>query len=144
MLPILEELSKIDLKKTQLVFDAIRVYPSAMWEKISVFPKVKTGFAFKPHMNNVFVIEFNNQSFNQKGIDSAFLEMKNYNPTNLIFQPLPVNEKVISIEFNRIKIGYINAKLTLVFIQEVVKMSGKVIGIDKGLIYRKNFEISRF
>ena len=30
-------------------FDATRLYPSAMWNKDSVYPKIEKGFAFKPH-----------------------------------------------------------------------------------------------
>ena len=46
-------------------FDAMSFYPSAMWDENPVYPKIETGFAFKPHMNNVYVEAFNNQTFNQ-------------------------------------------------------------------------------
>ena len=55
MLPIHKELSKLDLKKTQMDFDATSLYPSAMWDQNSVYPKIETGFAFKPHMNDIYV-----------------------------------------------------------------------------------------
>ena len=44
-----------------------------MWEENSVFPKIETGFAFKPHMNNIYVKAFNNQPSNQDGYESAIL-----------------------------------------------------------------------
>ena len=65
-------------------------YRSAMWDEKSVYPKIETGFAFKPHMNDVYVEAFNNETFNQDGIESGILAIEYYNPTNLIFQHLPV------------------------------------------------------
>ena len=47
MLPIHKELSKFDSNKTQMDFDATSLYPSAMWDDNSVYPKIETGFAFK-------------------------------------------------------------------------------------------------
>ena len=46
-------------------FDATSSFVSAMYDEISVYPKIETGFAFKPHMNDVYVKAFNNQTFNQ-------------------------------------------------------------------------------
>ena len=34
-------------------FDVTSLYPSDMWDQNSVYPKIETGFAFKPHMKNV-------------------------------------------------------------------------------------------
>ena len=93
-LSIHKELSKLYSNKTQMDFDAKSLYPSAMWDKKSVYPKIETGFAFKPHMNKTCVVAFNNQTFNQDGDESAILTIKYYNPPNLIFQHLPVKEKV--------------------------------------------------
>ena len=45
-------------------------------------------------MNDVFVNDFNNQALNQDGDDSAISKMKNYNPSNLIFQHLSIKETV--------------------------------------------------
>ena len=94
MLPVHKELSKLDLNKTQMDFDATSVYPSAMWDEKSVYPKIETGFAFKPNMNDVYVEAFNNQTFNEDGDESAILTIKYYNPPNLKFQHLPIKEKV--------------------------------------------------
>ena len=66
-------------------FDATSIYPSAIWDENSVYPKRETGYAFKPHMNDVFVNEFNNQTFNQDCIYSAILKLKNYNPPNILY-----------------------------------------------------------
>ena len=144
MLPIHKQFSKLDSKNTQMDFDATSLYPSAMWDKNSVNPKTETGFAFKPHMNDVYVKAFNNQTFKQDGDESAILTIKNYNPPNPIFQHLPVKEKVKKVEVNRMRNGYINDTLTSVDIQEIVKIGGKVIEIYEGVIYRENFKISPF
>ena len=63
-----------------MVFDAKSSYQSAMWDEISVYPKIESGFAFKPHMSNVYVEAFNNQTFNQEGDESAILRIKYHNP----------------------------------------------------------------
>ena len=52
-------------------FDATKLYLSAMWHEKSVDSKIKTGFASTPHLNDVFVEDFNNQFFNQDGNESA-------------------------------------------------------------------------
>ena len=144
MLPIHKELSKLDSNKTQMNFDATSLYPSAMWDENSVYPKKETGFAFKPHMNDVYAEAFNNQSFNQDGDESAILTIKYHNPPDLIFQHLPVKEKVKKLEVNRMRNGYIIDTLTSIDIQEIVKIGGKVIGICQGVIYRENFKVTPF
>ena len=132
MLSIHKEVSKIDLNKTQMHFDVTSLYPSAMWDEISVYPKIEPGFAFKPHMKKTYVEAFNNKTFNQDGDESAILTIKYYTPPGLIFQHLPVKEKVKKIEVNRMRNGYIIDTLTSVDIQEIVKIGGKVIEIYEG------------
>ena len=125
-------------------FDATSFYPSAMWDENSVYLKLETGFAFKPHLNNVHVEAFNNQTFNQDGDESAILGIKDYNPRDLIFQHLPVKEKVKKIEVIGMRKGYIIDTLTSIDICEIVKTCGRVIEIYEGVIYRENFKISPF
>ena len=125
-------------------FDAASLYPSAMWDENSVYPKIETGFAFKPHMNIVYVEAFNNQTFNQDGDESAILRIKYNNPRNLIFQHLPVKEKVKNVEVIRMRNGYIIDTLTSVDICEIINFGGKVIESYEGVIYRENFKISPF
>ena len=38
MLLIHEQLSKLDLNNTQMVFDATSLYPSALWDENCVYP----------------------------------------------------------------------------------------------------------
>ena len=144
MLSIHKELSKINSNKTQMDFDATSLYPSAMWDENSAYLKIETGFAFKSHMNDVYVEAFNNQSFNEDGDESAILTIKYQNPPDLIFQHLPVKEKVKKIKVNRMRNGYIVDTLTSVDIQEIVKIGGKVVEIYEGVIYRENFKVSPF
>ena len=85
---------RLDPNNVTMEFDATSLYPSTMYVKNSFYPKIETGFVFKPHMNDVHVEAFTNQTFNQDGNESANLKFKNYNPPDLIFQHLPVKEKV--------------------------------------------------
>ena len=48
-------------------FVATSLYLLAMWDEKTVYPRIETGFAFKPHTNKTYVDAFNNQTFNQDG-----------------------------------------------------------------------------
>ena len=143
-LPIHQKLQKLNHNDVMMDFDATSLYPSAMWDEKSVYPKIETGFAFKPNMSKTYVDAFNNQIFNKDGDESAILGIKYHNPPDLIFQHLPVKEKVKNLEVNRMRNGYIIDTLTSVDIQEIVKIGGRVIEIYQGVIYRENFKISPF
>ena len=125
-------------------YDATSLYPSAMWDENSVYPKIETGFAFKPHMNKTYVDTINSQIFNEDGDESAILRIKYYNPPDLSFQHLPVKEKVKNIEVNRMWNGYIIDTLTSVDICEIVKTGGRNIEFYEGSVCRENFKISAF
>ena len=56
-------------------YDASSLYLLAMWDGKSAYPKIETGYAFQPHLNDVFVNEFNIQTFNQDGNDGAILKI---------------------------------------------------------------------
>ena len=120
MLPIHEQLSKSDLNNTQMDFAATSLVPSAIWDKDSVYPKIQSGNKFELHMNDVFVNDFIDQTFNRDGIISAVSKIKFYSPPHPIFQHLPLKEKVKNIAFDRMRIGFINDTLTLVDICEFV------------------------
>ena len=112
-----------------------------MWDKNSIYPKLETGYAFEKIMNNELVEKFNNQTFTQ---GSAILNIKSFNPKNLIVHYLPVKEKVKTIEINRMRNGYLIQVLTSVDIREIVKIGGRVNEIYEGVIYRENFKINPF
>ena len=120
-LPIHKKLQKLNHNGVMMDFDATSLYSSAMWDENSFYPKIETGFAFKPHMNKTYVDAFNNQTFNQDGDESAFSKIKYYNPPDLIFQHLPVKEKVKKIEVNRMRNGYNVDTLTSVVIVKLLK-----------------------
>ena len=112
------------LKQLELIlllwdFDAVSLYPSAMWDEKSIYPRIETSYAYTPDMNNEIVEKFNNQTFTQ---GSAILKIKYYNPKDLIVQHIPIKEKENKIEINRMRNGYIIDTLTSVDIQEIVKI----------------------
>ena len=140
-LPIHQLLKQLSLNDLLWSYDANSLYPSAMWDPKSIYPKAETGYTFTPDMKDELVTEFNNQTFTQ---GSAILKFKYYNPKNLIVQHLPVREKVNKIEIIRMRNGYITQVLSSVDIQKIVKIGGRVIQIYEGVIYRENFEVSPF
>ena len=107
-------------------FDATSLHSSAMYVEKSVYPKIEKGFAFKPYMNDVYVEAFNNQTFKQDGKESAFLKLIYYNPPDLMFQHLPLEQKVKNVEVNRRRNGYIIDVLRNVDFQEFLKIGGRV------------------
>ena len=143
-LSIHEKLKELNLDDVMMDFAATSLCRSAMYDEKSVYPKIDCGFAFETHMNDIYVEALNNQFSNQEGKESAVLKTKYYNPPYLIFQHLPVKEKVKNIEVNRVRNGYIVDTLTRVEIQEVVKNGGKVIRIYEGVLCRENLKSSLF
>ena len=114
MLPIQKQLSKLGFNNTQMDFDATSLYPSAMWDNLSLYPKTETIYTFKPYMNDVFVNNFNNQTSNHDGNENAF--SKKY-----ILQSIKSNistftnyRKSFKKEVNRKRHGYIIDTLTSV------------------------------
>ena len=140
----IKKIQKLKLNDVMMDFDATSLYRSANWDEKSFYPKIETGFAFKPHMNQTYVEAFNNQTFIEDGNESAILRTKYYNPHNLIFQHLPVKEKVKNFEVYRMRKRYIVDILTFVNIQEIVKIGGKVIEIWEGITYREHYKVSPF
>ena len=140
-LAIHKNLQKLNFNGVMMDFDDKSLYPNAMWDKKPVYLEIKIGFAFKLHMNLTYVEAFSDQTFNQDGNESAILKIKYNNPPDLIFQHLPVREKVKFIDVNRMKNGYIIDTLTSVDICEIVKTAGRVIETYEGVIYRENFKI---
>ena len=49
--PIYKELQKLNFDVVKMDLNATSLYPSAMWDENSVYPKIETGFVFKPQMN---------------------------------------------------------------------------------------------
>ena len=108
------------------------LFPSAVWDENSIYPRVETGYAFTRDMNYELVEKFNTGNFTQ---GSAILEINYYNPKNLIVQHLPVKEREKENEINCMRNGYILDYLTTVDIQEIVKTGVKIIQICEDVIY---------
>ena len=103
-LPIHHLIKQLKIIELLWDFDCASLYPSAMWDKSKIYPKIETGYAFEKHMNNELVEKYKNQNFTQ---GSAILKTKYFNPKNLIVQHLLVKEKEKKIEINRMRSGYI-------------------------------------
>ena len=89
-LRIHKRLKQIELIHLLRDFDAVSLYPSAMWDPKSIYPKTETGYAYTNDMNYYRIEKFNISKFNQ---GSATLKIKYYNPKNLIVQHLPLKRK---------------------------------------------------
>ena len=73
-LPIHEKIRNLNHINIMLDFDATSLYPSAMWDIASVYPKKESDFGFGPHMNSFYVEVFENQTYNQDGNENAILK----------------------------------------------------------------------
>ena len=140
-LPIHYLIKQVKIIELLWDFDCVSLYPSAMWDKNSIYPKIETGYAFEKHMNNELVDKFNSPAFTQ---GSAILKINYYNPKSLMVQDLPAKGKERKIEINRMRNGLITQVLTSVDIQEIVKIGGRVIEIYEGVLYRENFKLNPF
>ena len=57
---------QIKLSEPLWVFDAVSLYPSAMWDEKSIYPRIETGYAYTEDMNDELVEKFNNQTFHME------------------------------------------------------------------------------
>ena len=105
-----------------------------------MYHKMEPGFVFQPHLNNFNVEAFNNQTFNQDGNESSKLKTKYYNPLSLIFQHLPIKEKVKNLEVNRMRNGYNTDTLASADTQVIVEIGVRVTEIYEGVINYENFK----
>ena len=70
-------------------FDAVSLYPSAMWDEKINYLWIVTGYAFMKDMNNDIVESFNIRNFTQ---GSALLKIVHWNPENFIVQHVIVKK----------------------------------------------------
>ena len=59
---LLQQLSLEDLLWS---YDANRLYPSAMSDPKSIYPRIETGYAYTPDTNDELVKKFNKQKFSR-------------------------------------------------------------------------------
>ena len=57
-----------------MAFDATSLYPSAMYDENSFYPKIESEYVFTPEMNDEIVNEFNTKTFTK----SAILNIKDF------------------------------------------------------------------
>ena len=139
--PIHKLLQELSLVVLIWDFDAVSLCPSAMSDEKSIYPRIETGYAYTPDMNDELVEKFINQTFTR---GSVILKIKYYNPKTLIVQHLPVKEREKKKEINRMRNGYFIDTLTSVDKQEIVKTGGRIKEIYEGVFYRENFKVSPF
>ena len=114
------------------------LYPHAQIDKNSTWPKIEKAYPFKKHMNDSICTLFNTGKGNELN-RSAFLTVKYHNPHNLIFQHLPIKEKIENPyknnrlgEINKMRNGIIIDTLTSIDIVKIVKCGGIILEIYEG------------
>ena len=134
-LEISKELQEINKDDLLVSYDFNSLYPSAQIDKNSTWPKIETAYSFKKYMNDSICTLFNSGRWNELN-RSAFLTVKYHNPENLIFQHLPIKEKIENPyknnrleEINRLRNGIIIDTLTSVDIVEIVKYGGVILEV---------------
>ena len=137
-LEISKELQKINKDDLLVSYDFNSLYPSAQIDRNSTWPKIETAYPLKKHMNESICTLFNSGRWNELN-RSAFLTVKYHNPENIMFQHLPVKEKVKNPyknnrleEINRMRNGIIIDTLTSIDIVEIVKYGGVILEVFKG------------
>ena len=61
-LPIHQLIKQMKLDELLWDFDAVSLYPSAMWDENSIHPRIETGYAFAKDMSKELVKKFNNKT----------------------------------------------------------------------------------
>ena len=140
-LPIQQLIKQIKLDELLWGYDANSLYPSAMWDETSIYPRIETGHAYTIDTNDELVEKIKTVNFTQS---SAIFKIKYYNPKNVIVHHVLVKESEKKIEINRMLNGYINDTSKSLDIQEIVKIGRNVIKFYEGVIYRENFKVSPF
>ena len=70
-------------------FDAVNLYPSAMWDEKSIYPRIETGYVYQSDMNDELIENLNTGSFNR---GSAIIKIKNHNIKDLVVQHIPIKK----------------------------------------------------
>ena len=56
-LPVHQLIKQVKLDELLWDFDAISLYPSAMWDENSIHPRIETGYAFTRDMNETSLLK---------------------------------------------------------------------------------------
>ena len=134
-LEISKKLQKIIDYDLLVSYDFDSLYPSAQIDKISNWPKPETAYPFKKYMKELICSLFNSGRWNDF-IRCAFLTVTYHNPENLVFQYLPVKEKIKnpcknnrSEKNSRMTNSVIIDTLTSVDIVEIVECGGNILKV---------------
>ena len=137
-LEISKDLQKINKDDLLVSYNFNSLYPSAQIDKNSTWPKIETAYPFKIYMNDSICALCNSGRWNELH-RSAFLTIKYHNPENLVFQHLPIKEKVKNPykkkrleEISRMRNGIIIDTLTSVDIVELVKYGSVILEVYEG------------
>ena len=101
-LPTHQIIKQIKIDGVLWDFNAVSVYPSAMFYEISVHPRIETGYAFTKDLNKELVKKIFYQTFTKS---SAILKNKYDIPKKLIVQHLPFKKREKKIEIIRMRNG---------------------------------------
>ena len=96
-LPIHQLSKQIKLYELLRDFDAVSLYPSAMWDEKRIYTRIEIRYAFTREMNKELAKKINTVNFTQA---SAFLNHIYCNPRDLVVQHLPVKYKEKKIEIS--------------------------------------------
>ena len=69
-LPVHGKLQKLDLNNVMMDVDATTLYPSAMYDENSIYPKIESGLAFESYKKIIYVETLKTQTSNQDGNES--------------------------------------------------------------------------
>ena len=119
-------------------YDFNSFYPSAQKDLNSTWSKLETAFPFKKFVSESICSLFNSGIWNELN-RTAFLTVKYHNPENLVFQHLPVKEKINNSyktnrldEIKRMKTGIIIDTLISVDFVDIVKCGGIILEVIEG------------
>ena len=148
-LKISKELQKINKDDLLVSYDFNSLYSSDQIDINRSWPKIETSYPFKKFMSDAVCTLFNSGRWNELN-RSAFLTVKYHNPENLVFQHLPVKERIENPyknnrleEITRLRKGIIIDTLTSVDIVEIVKCGGVILEIYEGF-FCNNLEFNRY
>ena len=137
-LEISKDLQKINKDDLLVSYDFNSLYPSAQIDENSTWPKIETAYPFEKYMSDAICTLFNSGRWDEVN-RSAFLTIKYHNPESLIFQHLPVKEKIKNPyknnrleEINKMRNGIIIDTLKSVDIVELVKNGSVILEVYEG------------
>ena len=134
-LEISKELQKINKDDLLVSYDFNRLYSSAQIDINSTWPKIEIAYPLKKGLKESICSFFNSGRWNKVN-RSAFLTVNYHNPKKLVFQRLPMKEKIKNPyknnrfeEIKRMRNGILIDKLTCVGFVEIVECGGVILEV---------------